>query len=148
MYLDLWRRGHWRCAANSVITPCTHPQGLNRNIKILHHRRRSSFSLFTIMHSNEEICTLIHLQDEGRLSPRSRHKGRLNVNQNVRLWEMAAHHVSIYRDKLTGVFAPKHKTSMHSLHPKRTNVCSCIPTPSIGWEKGRSSCIKSEDKEK
>lgn len=63
------------------------------------------FWLCSITHSSPDIHALIHLKAEGRLSVPSCHQARLNVSQNVRQWEMAAHHVSIYRDTLPGVFA-------------------------------------------
>lgn len=46
------------------------------------------------MRSNLDLHTLIYLLAEGQLFAPSCHQARLNVSQNVRLWEMAAHHVS------------------------------------------------------
>lgn len=75
------------------------------------------------MHSNPDIHTLIHLKAEGRLSVPSHHQARLNVSQNVILWEMAAHHVSIYRDTLTGVIPTEQSLVLEALTVPGEHKC-------------------------
>lgn len=126
LHLDLWRQGQRGCAAKSVIIPYTHlrvPCG-NRNIWKYTIMNGLSFSLCTIMHSNHDIHTLIHLKAEGWLSVPSCQQARLNVSQNVRLWEMAAHHVSIYRDTLTGVIPPEQSLVLEALTVPGVQKCA------------------------
>lgn len=97
----------------------------------------SCFLLCTIMHSNPDVHTFIYFRNEGQPSAPSCHQARLNVSWNVRLWEMAAHHVSICRDTLTGVFPTEQSLVLEPLcflkqSQERISVLPHALLPNIG----------------
>lgn len=110
----------------------------NRKRNVLKYRIMKGlyFSLCTIMHSNPDIQKLIHLKAEGRLSVPSRHQARLSVSQNVRLWEMATHHVSIYGDTLTDVFPTEQSVVLEVLTVPGEHKCASA-YPHHQWDEER-----------